>query len=135
MAEDETLWMTRLLETSLQESGLSEREVERRLGWRRGTLDRILQGKGSLSHEQVLEILDILNRGSEQAIGQRLRTPGSSMVDDLVDRFRRLGYDTDASSLSLEPPTTQVELERHVESIFREAFGLEPEEEAEDEDA
>ncbi|HVR96902.1 MAG TPA: helix-turn-helix transcriptional regulator [Thermoanaerobaculia bacterium] len=131
MAEDETLWMTRLLETSLQEAGLSEREVERRLGWRRGALGRILQGEAALTHEQILEVLDVLNRGS----GHRPRTPGSSMVDDLVDRFRGLGYDAGTAALSLEPPATRIEMETHVDSILREAFGLEPEEEAEDKDA
>jgi transcriptional regulator with XRE-family HTH domain len=134
MAEDQTLWMTRLLETSLQESGLSEREVERRLGWRRGTLERMLQGEATPSHEQVLEILDALNRDLELAGGQRRRANGSSMVQDLVDRFLHLGYDPEIPEPPLEPPSS-ADLESHVDSILREAFGLEPEEDPEDENA
>lgn len=136
MAEDQTLWMTRLLETSLQESSLSEREVERRLGWRRGTLERMLHGEAAPSHEQILEILDVLNRDLELASVHRRRAPGSSMVEDLVDRFRNLGgYDAEAVPVPLEPPSTMADLESRVDSILREAFGLEPGEDAEDEDA
>lgn len=135
MAEDQALWMTRLLETSIQESGLSEREVERRLGWRRGTLERMLQGEAALSHEQVLEVLDVLNRDLELAGLNRRRANGSSMVQDLVDRFRHLGHHPEVAALPLEPPSTRADLESHVDSILREAFGLEPEEDAEDEDA
>ena len=136
MAEDQTLWMTRLLETSLQESGLSEREVERRLGWRRGTLERMLQGEAALSHDQILEVLDVLNRDLEMANSHRRRTSGPSMVEDLVDRFRHLGgRDMGAGALPLEPPVSMADLESHVDSILREAFGLEPDEDAEDEDA
>ncbi len=138
MAEDQTLWMTRILETSLQESGLSEREVERRLGWRRGTLERMLQGEAALSHEQVIEVLDVLNRDLELASLHRRRASGTSMVQDLVDRFRHLGScDAEAVAVSLAPPSTMADLESHVDSILREAFGLEPGagEDAEDEDA
>jgi transcriptional regulator with XRE-family HTH domain len=135
MAEDQTLWMTRLLETSLQESSLSEREVERRLGWRRGTLERMLQGETALSHERLLEVLDVLNRDLELASIHRRKAAGSSMVEDLVDRFRHLGgYDAEAA-VPLEPSSTLADLESHVDSILREAFGLEPGEDAEDEDA
>lgn len=118
MADQED-WVARLLETSIRSSGLSERELERRLGWKRGALGRALQDSGALEQQQVLDILEVLQR--ESAVARALEAPG--MVGELLGRFRRLGYETDGSAEPVVAPWHGAELESQVERILLEAFG------------
>jgi hypothetical protein len=115
---DQEDWVARLLETSIRSSGLSERELERRLGWKRGALGRALQDGGTLEQQQVLDILEVLQR--ESAVARALEAPG--MVGELLGRFRRLGYEAGESEEPVGAPWHGTELESRVEKILLEAF-------------
>ena len=123
MEEDRARWMAEMLATSIQVSGLSEEELERRLGWKPGSVGRILDGTSDFDPGRVLEILSELNEGVEPL--PSLREPEddrTQVVTDLLDRFELLGYQLK----EVAPPAEGVnlpELEKKVESILRKAFG------------
>jgi hypothetical protein len=129
MEEDRARW-AELIATSLQVSGLSEEELEHRLGWSAGSLGRLLDGEGDLEPGQVLEILGELQESSRS---RRSRNGGdfmdgrSQVVAELLERFRMLGYE-----LKQAPPPPPAEsaslseLEKKVESVLRRAYGEPP---------
>jgi hypothetical protein len=128
MEEDRARW-SELIATSLQVSGLSEEELERKLGWSTGSLGRLLDGEGDLEPDQVLEILGELqessrsrrSRSGEPAYGR------TRVVAELLERFRLLGYEPGQASPSPSVESANLkELEKKVESILRRAYGEPP---------
>jgi len=116
-------WMGRLLEAALQSSGLSEREIEERLGWEGGLLGRMLDGTAEYGPPQVMAILAEL--GSERrgsASQPRRREQGTEMVQELIDRFRGLDYGTPGDASVVLPPTP-ADIEKTVEEVLRRTFG------------
>lgn len=125
MAEDRARWMADLLDTSLQASRLSERELERRLGWSAGAVGRILEGEEDLDPEEALRVLVELNEEAGFFAGpdlEGLEDGQTQVVANLLDRFRRLGYET----REVAAPQGELDLanlEKRVEAVLREAFG------------
>jgi transcriptional regulator with XRE-family HTH domain len=124
MEKDRMRWMAELLATSIQVSGLSEEELERRLGWKPGSVGRILDGESDLDPNRVLEMLSELNESAET--GLSLREPEddrTQVVTDLLERFQDLGY----KIREVPPPDTGevdlASLETKLESLLQEAFG------------
>ena len=122
MSEDQARWMAELLATSLQVSGLSEEELEAKLGWSPGSVSRLLEGD-ELDPGQVLEVLAELNGDSSWELGPDNEwDERTQVVTDLVERFHRLGYEAAEVVPQEKRPTIQ-ELEKRVESVLRETFG------------
>lgn len=114
--------MAELLATSIQVSGLSEEELEAKLGWSPGSVGRLLEGD-ELDPEQVLEVLAELNGDSSWELGPDTEwDERTQVVTELVDRFRRLGYEA-APVLPQEQRLSIVDLEKRVEAVLRETFG------------
>jgi hypothetical protein len=116
--------MTRLLEASLQSSGLSERELEERLGWEEGLLRRVLDGTAEGRPLQLLAILAELS-AERRGNSTRLRKDrGTQIVQELLGRFRNLGYGQQPEAL---PATTASaasgDIEGAVEGVLQQAFG------------
>jgi hypothetical protein len=133
MEEDRARW-AELLATSLQVSGLSETEIERKLGWSPGSLGQLLEGEGDLEPDQVLEILGELNESSlsKRRAGPTDRDLGdgrTQVVSELLDRFRLLGYEQREAPPPAPEASSLKELERKVESILRRAYGDPPRQE------
>jgi len=122
MEEDRARWMAELLATSIQVSGLSEKELERRLGLAPGSVARILDGESDLEPDRVLDILSELSEGEGAAL-QETEDDRTQVVTDLLERFQLLGY----RIREIPPPSGEVvdlsSLERKVESLLQEAFG------------
>lgn len=115
-------WMTRLLESSIQSSGLSEREIEERLGWEPGQIARMLDGSAEQGPFELLQILAEL--GSERDRSRRHRRE-TRMVEELIGRFRELGYGT-AGAISPDASRLLEDvLEQTVEDALVRAFGPE----------
>ena len=129
MAEDRAQWMADLLATSIQVSGLSEEELELRLGWKSGSVARLLEGEGDLGPEQFLRVLGELHgdakmqRGGAGADFADLEDDRTQVVTSLLDRFQLLGYELTEVAPPDEGRMDLPELEKQVESILRKAFG------------
>jgi transcriptional regulator with XRE-family HTH domain len=125
MADDRARWMADLLDTSLQVSGLSERELERRLGWSAGAIGRILEGEEELDPEEALRVLTELNGEAGLDAGpelDRLDDGQTQVVAHLLERFRRLGYEA-REVAAPEEDLGASSLEKRIQAILREAFG------------
>lgn len=122
MEEDRARW-AELIATSLQVSGLTEEELERRLGWGPGALGRLLDGEGDLEPDQVLEILGEL-RESSRFRKSRNGDGSTQVVAELLERFRLLGYEPRAAAPA--EPSSSKDLEKKVESVLRRAYGEPP---------
>lgn len=131
MSEDQTRWMAELLATSIQVSGLSEEELEEKLGWSPGAVGRLLEGD-ELDPERALEVLAELNGDSSWELGPDTEwDERTQVVTELVDRFRRLGYEA-APALPQEQRLSIGDLEKRVEAVLRETFGEGIEDEGEE---
>lgn len=123
---EQTRWVARMLEAAIQAFGLSELELERRLGWNEGALSDILAGRVELHSEHVLAILDGLSvapRAERSEEEEELDDSGSFLVEELIGRSRRLGFDPEESRVPDYPPPQGAELERRIRTVLREAFG------------
>jgi hypothetical protein len=126
MEEDRARWVE-LLATSLQVSGLSEDDLEHKLGWSPGSLGRLLEGEGDLEPDQVLEILGELNESSRFRKNREASGAGrTQVVMELLERFRMLGYEPRQAVPPPTEPVSLAELEKKVESILRRAYGEPP---------
>ena len=126
MAEDHNGWLLDVLETTFRGSGLSESDLEQRLGWAGGTLGRLLRGEETCEAHHVVAMLGELHTGAERASRREVWKTGNEMedrmVEDLLGRFERLGYSSGEEVLPQGEPDSS-ELERRVESALRGAFG------------
>jgi len=122
---EQTRWVARMLEAAIQAFGLSERELEKRLGWNTGALSDVLAGRVELHSEHVLAILDGLSvtPRKEDSDEEDLDDSGSFLVEELIGRSRRLGFDPEDSRIPDYPPPQGAELERRIRTVLREAFG------------
>lgn len=127
MAEDRARWMADLLATSMQVSGLSEEELERRLGWTSGSIGRILEGEEDLDPDQAIRVLSELNGDPGADAGPDLDEPDdghTQVVTNLLERFHRLGYEA-REMAAPEEDLDVSKLEKKIQAILREAFGKE----------
>ncbi len=128
MAEDRARWMADLLATSIQVSGLSEEDLERRLGWTAGSIGRILDGEEELDPEEAIRVLSELNgdpvpRARDSGLDPDDPEDGQTqVVTSLLERFHRLGYEARAVAAPEEDVDVS-KLEKKVQAILREAFG------------
>lgn len=130
MERNREAWLLDVLQTAFRASKLSAEELERRLGWEDGLLDRLLQGEAVCEPQHVVALLGELHTRSDRALFRSNR-PGSregagedpdAMVEELLEKFSRLGYGSVAELLPKGEPTG-AELERRVEAVLRGAFG------------
>jgi hypothetical protein len=118
-------WMRRLLEAALQSSGLSEREIEERLGWEPGLFGRMLDGTADFGPPQLVAILGELDserQGSSSHLRRRRGEPSTEMVKELIGRFRGLTYGAPGDT-SVTLPPAPADVERTVEEALRRTFG------------
>lgn len=121
--DEQALWMARLLEASLQNSGLSEREVEERLGWEPGKLAGMLDGTVECGPLQFLVILAELGPERRESPRSRRKNRGTRMVQELIERYRDLGYGKTGTALAAAAPPATSEIERTVDEVLRRTFG------------
>jgi hypothetical protein len=107
-----------VLDFLIRRSGLSGREIERRLAWSSGLLSKVLEKTKSLKVSHVLELLQAI--GVEPLFFYYVAHSGESLtaesIDSLAEKFQ-------ARIRGLLPPMTKEELEEHLESAVRRALG------------
>jgi hypothetical protein len=114
--------MTQLLERSIQSSGLSEREIEEHLGWEPGLIARMLDGSVEHAPLRLLQILAELS--SERDWSRCVRGRETPMVEELIGRFRKLGYGAAGAMIPESSPRLPEDaLEQTVEDVLLRAFG------------
>lgn len=122
---EQTRRVARMLEAAIQAFGLTEGELEKRMGWQEGALSDVLAGRADLHSDHVLAILNGLSLDARPP-GSEEEDPddsGSFLVEELIGRSRRLGFDPEESEAPDYPPPDGVELERRIRSVLLEAFG------------
>ena len=122
MGDDLAQRLARLLATSLEDSGISQRQLEERLGWSQGSVGRILKGESECEPRLLLEILGELGEAERSRPGRaaRRKAGSSSIVDDLLERCKLLGYRGQGSPRAEVPKAA--ELEETVRGALRRAF-------------
>ena len=121
--DEQARWMTRLLEATLQNSGLSEREVEERLGWEPGELGGMLDGTVECGALQFLVILAELGPERRESPHSRRKDRGTRMVQELIERYHGLGYGKPGAALAAAAPPPTAEVEETVDEVLRRTFG------------
>jgi transcriptional regulator with XRE-family HTH domain len=118
---EQARWMKQLLESSIQRSGLSERDIEERLGWEPGLIARMINGSAEPGPLHLLQILAEL--GSERDRSRRVAGRETRMVEELIGRFRELGYGAAGATSSAAARLPKDVLEQTVEDVLLGAFG------------
>lgn len=110
-----------ILEGLIKVEGFSIREVERRLGWGKGTLNGIFRGKIELKLRHLFGILDLLGYTPEQFydLVHRKMPEGTSVAQRILRILDDLGVERAAQAREPAPPALDdAELERRMRAMF-----------------
>ncbi len=110
-----------LLEGIIKVENFSIREVERRLGWGKGTLNGIFRGKIELKLRHLFGILDVLGYTQEQfyELAHRKMPEGTSVAQRILRILDDLGVDRPAKPQEPAPRALDdAELERRMRDMF-----------------
>ena len=123
--EEEVRRATKLLETVMQASGLTRKELDQRLGAGPGYVSQVLTGRMELKFRHVLAILQALD--VDPSVFFQTLYPGDRptsdqvVMEEFLKRFQKLGF---GGGQPPQPPTIDSqELERLVQSAVRAALG------------
>jgi transcriptional regulator with XRE-family HTH domain len=123
--EDEVRRATKLLETVMQATGLTRKELDQRLGAGPGYVSQVLTGRMELKFRHILAILRALD--VEPNVFFQTLYPGDrptsdqAVMEEFLKRFQKLGLN--AAPPPQPPAVDPRELERLVESAVRAALG------------
>jgi transcriptional regulator with XRE-family HTH domain len=110
-----------LLEGLIKVENFSIREVERRLGWGKGTLNAIFRRKIELKLRHMFGILDLLGYTPEQfyELAHRAMPEGTSVAQRILRILDDLGVDRPAKPQDPAPRALDdAELERRMREMF-----------------
>ena len=110
-----------LLEGLIKVENFSIREVERRLGWGKGTLNAIFRGKIELKLRHLFGILDLLGYAPEQFydLAHRKMPEGTSVAQRILRILDDIGVARPAPSREPAPAVLDdAELDRRMREMF-----------------
>jgi len=119
--EQEVRRYLELLEGLIKVEGFSIREVERRLGWGKGTLNGIFHGKIEIKLRHLFGILDLLGYTQEQfyEVAHRKVPEGTTVAQRLLRMLDDLGVDRPAKTKEAAPRALDdEELDRRMRAMF-----------------
>jgi transcriptional regulator with XRE-family HTH domain len=116
--KSQTAHLAQTLKKSIKALGLSQREVEKRLGMSRGYLTRLFGGEMDLKVDHVVEIAEILGIAPEEIF--RLAFPASPAEPGLAELRLRETFGVPAEPAQ---PAAASALEREIEQIVNRALG------------
>lgn len=127
MLDGEIRRYAKVLEAAVKLSDFSTRELERRLGFGGGTLNRIFAGKIDLKLRHILLVLDALGMPPERFFQIACVRPpataeggqaGTSVTADILESFQRFGYGTGRPVAPAATPVSDEDLDRRVEAAL-----------------
>ena len=110
-----------LLEGLIKVENFSIREVERRLGWGKGTLNGIFRGKIEIKLRHLFGILDLLGYTPEQFydLAHRKMPEGTSVAQRILRILDDIGVERPAKPQEPAPRALDdAELERRMREMF-----------------
>lgn len=109
-----------LLEGLIKVEGFSIREVERRLGWGKGTLNGIFRGKIELKLRHLFGILDLLGYTPEQFydLAHRKLPEGTSVAQRILRILDDIGVERPRPQEPAPQALDDAELERRMRAMF-----------------
>lgn len=109
-----------LLEGLIKVEGFSIREVERRLGWGKGTLNGIFRGKIELKLRHLFGILDLMGYTPEQFydLAHRKLPEGTSVAQRILRILDDIGVDRPKPREPAPQALDDAELERRMRAMF-----------------
>ncbi len=117
MISDEVRRIARLLESVVKLSRVPVREVERRVEYGAGTLNRLFNGRIELKVRHILEILDAVDMNPEsffQIVFRREEDQGE-LAAQILGALRSQGYTPSQPDLS--DAISDEELDRRIEAV------------------
>lgn len=124
--EDDVQRAKKLLETVIHASGLTRREMDKRLGAGPGYVSQVLTGRMELKYKHILAILDALE--IDAAVFFQTLFPevepvsGQGVVEEFMRRLHKLGFGPRPPTSLPSPAVDAQDLERLVENAVRAAL-------------
>src|ERR1700688_1607059 len=125
MPSDEKERITSLLKNAIRLSNHTYRDVERELGWRGGTITRLMRGGLRLKGEQLLSILRVIGFSPGRFFAAACPiAAGAGPAEDRLFRLLEQLY-ADPSTLHAPPSATspQDEIDEMVQTSLRKLIG------------
>lgn len=109
-----------LLEGLIKVESFSIREVERRLGWGKGTLNGIFRGKIELKLRHLFGVLDLLGYTPEQFydLAHRKLPEGTSVAQRILRILDDIGVERPRHQEPAPQALDDAELERRMRAMF-----------------
>jgi transcriptional regulator with XRE-family HTH domain len=128
--DDEVRRATKLLETVMQASGLTRKDLDQKLGAGPGYVSQVLTGRMELKFRHILAILRSLEVEPSvffQTLYPENRPSTDAVVmEEFLRRFQKLGFGGQPAPPPT-PPLDPRELERMIQNAVRAALGGPPE--------
>ncbi|HEY7214985.1 MAG TPA: helix-turn-helix transcriptional regulator [Thermoanaerobaculia bacterium] len=127
--DDEVRRATKLLETVMQASGLTRKDLDQKLGAGPGYVSQVLTGRMELKFRHILAILHALDVEPSvyfQTLYPENRPPSDAVVmEEFLRRFQKLGFGVQPAPPP-GPPMDPRELEHIIQSAVRAALAATP---------
>jgi transcriptional regulator with XRE-family HTH domain len=117
--------ISELLKTAIRMAGVSNREIERRLGLSGGYLSRLFSGGIELKVKHILDISEVIDLDAGEFFQivfpphKDIRSPTARKLLDLVSRIQ--GVET-APAPQLQPQVDQRQIEEMIRGAIRKVF-------------
>ncbi len=85
MVESQVRKLQTLLERKIEERGYTQLEVEKAVGWEKGTLDRLLTGEVELSVKQAFMILGVIGVDPEAFFAELYGLASGALPAELAE--------------------------------------------------
>jgi transcriptional regulator with XRE-family HTH domain len=127
--DDEVRRATKLLETVMQASGLTRKDLDQKLGAGPGYVSQVLTGRMELKFRHILAILRVL--GVEPSVYFQTLYPENRpssdavVMEEFLRRFQKLGFGAQPAPAP-GPPLDPRELENIIQSAVRAALAAPP---------
>jgi hypothetical protein len=120
MVEKETRRLTNLLESLVRVKKIPVREVERRLDYAGGTMNRIFNGKIEIKLRHILSVLEILEVPPSAFFQIAYEKGGEAMgVEQILARLERMGLASRPEPPAAQPVTPD-DLRRTIAEVLQE---------------